>query len=249
MKRILSLLSIPILALAACSPKVYAPQSHTEQFYSITGKSAATDTSAIAHMLQPYKRGVDTQMTVVIGHTDEPLTKAQPESLLGNFMADAQLEAGRRINPKTIAAIANYGGIRIPYIAPGAITKGKIYELMPFDNMLTLIDMPGDALHKLCDAMAAKKGWPVSGITFIIKDNKATDIMIGGQPLSDALFYTIATNDYIARGGDNCDMLTPLKKRFTTIFLRDVFINYIADLERAGKPLHPSLDKRISYAE
>ena len=100
-------------------------------------------------------------MMVIIGHSDIPLTKAQPESTLGNFMADAMLVAGQRIDPDVVAAIGNYGGIRLPYIAPGPITRGKVYELMPFDNTLNIIEIPGAVLQQFCDAMAARKGWPM----------------------------------------------------------------------------------------
>ena len=231
----------------SCSPRHLYVQEHKEQQYTI--KKEDPSDSSLTSMLRPYKRGVDTQMQVVIGHTDIPLTKAQPESTLGNFLADATLMAAQKIDPKVVAAVGNYGGIRITYISPGVITRGKMYELMPFDNMLTIIEIPGAVLQQFCDAMAARKGWPVSGISFIIKDKQATDISIAGQPLNPSLVYKIAVNDYISRGGDNCDFLQPLKKRTTTVFLRDAMIEYVAALEEEGKPLHPTLQKRIQYAE
>src|SRR5205823_1849145 len=100
-----------------------------------------------------------------------------------------------------------------------------------------------------CDAMALRKGWPVSGLQFTIKDNKAGDILIGGQPLDEYRIYKLAINDYIARGGYNCGFMTPLKKRYTRIFVRDALIDYVARLEQENKALHPMLEKRIQYAE
>lgn len=244
MKKLLPLL---LLLLAACSPHPMRVVAHTEQQYTISKEGAAD--SVITALIRPYKRGVDTQMQVVIGYTDIPLTKAQPESTLGNFVADATLEAAKRIDPKTVAAVSNYGGIRLSFIAAGPITRGKVYELMPFDNMLTIVELPGNVLQQLCDKMAASKGWPVSGLTFTIKDKAAIDVMVGGQPLNNALFYKIALSDYVARGGDNCDFLKPMKKRATVVFIRDAMLNYVTALETAGKPLHPTLDNRIRYAE
>ena len=139
--------------------------------------------------------------------------------------------------------------MRVPFIAAGPITKGKIYELMPFDNMLTIAEVPGDVVQLLCNKIAAAKGWPVSGIRFTIKDGAAEQITVGGQPLDEHRIYKLAINDYIAKGGDNCDFLTTVKKRYTTIFLRDVLIAYVVTLEGQGRPLHPVLDKRIQYAE
>ena len=120
---------------------------------------------------------------------------------------------------------------------------------MPFDNMLTIAEIPGTVLQQFCDAMAARKGWPISGITYTIKDKVATNVMVDGTPLNSNIIYRIAVNDYIAKGGDNCDFLQPLKKHYTTIFLRDAMIAYVVALEQEGKPVHPRIEKRIQYAE
>jgi 2',3'-cyclic-nucleotide 2'-phosphodiesterase (5'-nucleotidase family) len=242
-----SVLAVFLLAMVGCSPAHLYVQNYQPQQYVIK-KEDVGDSSMIA-MLKPYKRGMDTQMNVVIGHTDIPLTKAQPESTLGYFFSDATLIAARKLDSKVVAAVGNYGGIRLPYIAPGVITKGRLYELMPFDNMLTIVEIPGSVLQQFCDAMAARKGWPISGITYTIKDKTAVDVMVDGAALNSNMVYKIAVNDYVARGGDNCDFLQPLKKRYTSIFLRDAMIEYVAALERDGKPLHPVLEKRIQYAE
>lgn len=241
------LIALSVAWYGSSCHKPYYIRQHREQVYAID-RNAAAD-SSLSSWLAPYKRGVDTQMQVVIGHTDIPLTKAQPESTLGNFMADAQLVAGRRIDPKVDASVVNYGGIRLTYINPGEITKGRMYELMPFDNMLCIVEIPGTVLKQFCDAMAMRKGWPVAGLTFTIRDKKAENIMVNGNPINDHLVYKIAVNDYTARGGDNCDFLVPLKKKYTSVFLRDALIDYVIALEQQGKPLHPNLEKRIQYAE
>jgi len=245
--KFLILHAVFVCFLFSCSPRQMLVTSHTEQQYAIN-KSEVQD-SSITALLRPYKKGVDTQMDVVLGHTDIPLTKAQPESTLGNFLADATLRAGKNVDPKVEAAVGNYGGIRIPYIAPGAITRGKIYELMPFDNMLTIIEISGSDLLKFCDHIAAYRGWPVSGLRFMIKDKKADSVLINGVPVNTARYYKIAVNDYIANGGDNCDVLKQQKKRNTTVFIRDALIQYLSSLEREGQPLHPVLDQRIRYAD
>jgi len=220
---------------------------HKERLYVVDG--TARQDSALVRMVLPYKHGVDTLMQQVIGHTDVPLTKAQPECLLGNFMADASLQAGRRLNPKTDAAIMNYGGIRVPMIMPGAITRGKLFELMPFDNQLCVIEVPGTVLQQCCDLIAAAKGWPVSGIRFVIRDKKATDVRINGAALDPNQVYHIAVNDYLANGGDNCAFLRPLPRQASRRLLRDILTEYVAALEASGKPLHPVIEDRITYAE
>jgi hypothetical protein len=32
-----------------------------------------------------------------------------------------------------------------------------MYEMMPFDNMLTIVEIPGTVLQQFCDMMAAAK--------------------------------------------------------------------------------------------
>ncbi len=246
MKSLFAKLLLIALFFASCHHPLVLQQK-THQLYTInnTGKLD----SNLVKMLAPYKVGVDTQMNVVIGHTDIPLTKAQPESTLGNFMADAQLIAAQKLDRKVVASFVNYGGIRINYIAPGVLTRGKMFELMPFDNTVTILEVSGELLKRLCNHIAKGKGWPVAGITFKIKDKEAQDILLNGRPINDNVIYKITLSDYLARGGDNCDFFELLKKRYTSIFLRDALIEYVQQLELQHLPLHPNLEKRIEYVE
>ena len=239
-------LALILFVLVSCHSSLHV-QHRSAIVYNIE-KDTPSD-SNIVKMLHPYKLGVDTQMSVIIGHTDIPLTKAQPESSIGNLIADAQLEAAKKTDNKVVGSVVNYGGMRLNYIAPGVITKGKMYELMPFDNTVVVAQIPGDVLKKFCDHMAKYKGWPISGITYTIKDKEAVNIKVGIDPLNENLVYNIAISDYIANGGDNCDFLKPLRKKFTTIFVRDALIDYIARHEKNEQLLHPVIEKRIQYAE
>lgn len=236
-----------LLLLASCS--VSRKQvSNYRTSYTVIDTTLVKD-NRLEQMLQPYKQRMDTAMNVVIGYSEVPLSKAQPESTLGNFMADAQLAFAKRSDPATQVAVMNYGGIRLPYISPGPLTKGKIYELMPFDNKLTIVEIPGKVLRQFCDHMAAYGGWPVAGISFRIKDKKAQDIQIGKEPLNDQLVYHTAVSDYIANGGDNCDFLGDCKKTYFNVFVRDMLIDYLAELNSKGQKLNVKIEKRVSYAE
>ncbi|RYD52100.1 MAG: hypothetical protein EOP52_07945 [Sphingobacteriales bacterium] len=233
--------------LGCTAPRMLVAEKPTGTFYPIDSTVGRSD--RLTTLLRPYKAGVDTQMQVLVGALDAPLTKAQPESTMGNLVADAQLEAARKLDPKVVAAVSNYGGLRLPMIPKGAVTRGKIYELMPFDNTVCIVEIPGSVVQQYCNSMAKRKGWPVSGITFTIKDTAATNILIGGQKLDGARLYKFALNDYNARGGDNCDFLIPLKKRYTTVFIRDAIFAQLAAAQASGKPYHPYLDERVRYAD
>ena len=79
--------------------------------------------------------------------------------------------------------VANYGGIRINSVTDGDLTLGKVYEIMPFENALVVMDLNGDQVKLLLDRIAAYGGWPVSeGLNFEIADSTATNIVIQNKP-------------------------------------------------------------------
>lgn len=232
---------------SACAPKGYVLQEFHYQAVPITDTIAPeVDMQAF---VQVYKIHLDSVMNEVVGISEVPMTKAQPESTLGNFAADAQLEAGRKIDNLSSISVVNYGGLRIPFVGKGELTKGKIYEVMPFDNMLTIVEIPGTVLKVFCDHMAARKGWPVSGLSFTIKDGKATGILVNGEPLKENTVYKLVTSDYIANGGDECEFLLPLNRRSSTVFLRDAMIEKARRDTKAEGGLRPKLENRVTYAE
>ena len=93
-----------------------------------------------------------------------PLTKGRPESSLGNWTADLLLAAARDLFPGYAIAFAvqNYGGLRLSEIGTGPLTVSELYELMPFDNELVLVELGGATLRAFIDHTLADGGWPVS---------------------------------------------------------------------------------------
>jgi 2',3'-cyclic-nucleotide 2'-phosphodiesterase (5'-nucleotidase family) len=235
-----------LLMLQSCHPS-WQVAEHTREVYLVRPDAGAD--SALVRMLAPYKTQLDAEVKTVIGFTDTMLIREQPESTLGNFLADALLSAARKAGYQSDAAIVNYGSLRLPYISPGPLTTGMMFELMPFDNLLVIVEMPGTSLRQFCSIIAAAGGWPVSDIRFVIRDGKATEITVGGKPLDDQATYHIAVNDFMAKGGDNCGMLVSLPQQLTTVAVREILIEYVSALARDGRPLHPVLEKRIRHAE
>lgn len=226
----------------------------SKQFSTISPAELKIDTTLLKqqemeNFLAPFHMRMDSLMDVVVGISNVPLSKSQPESTMGNFMADAQLFIAQKINPKVSVSVINYGGMRIPYVSPGKITKGKIYEMMPFDNKLTIVEIPGSILIEFCHKMAASKGWPVAGLQFQIQNGKAVDIFVNGQKINPQLIYLTAVSDYIANGGDHCEFLIPCKREYKNVFVRDMLIEYLEDLTVRGEYLNSKIENRIRYAD
>lgn len=144
-------------------------------------------------------------------------------------------------------ALQNYGGLRLPSLAKGELTVGEVYELMPFDNQLVVLNLNGVVMKKLVDAIADKNGWPVSrGLSFVIEDRKATDILINGQPFDPSKTYRAAVPDYVANGGDQSDYLTDLDQEESGVFIRDIIIEHLEELQEHKLPIVIDHTERIT---
>lgn len=151
------------------------------------------------------------------------------ETNLGNLITDAMRHAsGADI------ALTNGGGIRAS-IPAGDITKGDVLTVLPFGNYVVTKNMSGKAIkealeHGLTAYPETAGGFPhVSGIKFTFNPsaapgNRVTSITLSnGQPLNPDKFYTLATNDFMAAGGDGYTMIG----------------------ESAGETIYSSLDEAV----
>ena len=228
----------------ACST-TYSPQSVDYVDYRV--KQERITDSSILHLLSPYSSRLNASMNEVIGQVETNLEKRQPEGTLGNVVADVMLLTARKSYGKQVdAAFMNYGGIRLTQIPPGPLTRGKVYELSPFDNVVVLLEIKGKVLRQFLDHVAGRGGWPVAGLRLRIADKKAEDIVIGNKPLNDDATYTIALLDYNANGGDDCVMLTNLPQQNNGIIFRDQLQEYFMQLQKEGKSITASVEGRIT---
>ncbi len=221
-----------LLLLSSCAT-IYQPRKTIYYDYRI--HKIESDAGVIS-ILKPYSDSINKVMNIVVGVTSETLEKKQPNGSLGLVLVQAmQQMAAVKYNTKVDAAFINNGGIRIPTLAKGNVTVGKVYEIMPFDNLLILQTISGKTLQDFIDLIARKGGWPVSGITFTIASGKATQVLVGGKPIDPLTMYTIANSDYIANGGDDADMLRPVPQRNDNVLLRDIFIEFFKMKYAAGE--------------
>lgn len=243
----ITLLGLLMGLLVACR-SVYVPSQVHFGSQRIT-RELATD-SALFFLIKPYGDSVDKSMSTVLGTVRQTLEKDQPEGTLGNFMADAYLAMGKRKFGEPIdAAFVNYGGIRLNQLPAGPLTLGKIFELMPFDNLLVLQQLSGVQLQSFLDLVAARGGWPVAGIRFTIKNKKAIDIYIKDTPLQPEAQYWILNSDFVASGGDNADMLKVLPQRSTGYLARKALIDYVILQSQQQGSIGAVLEQRVRYAQ
>ncbi|RYY14082.1 MAG: hypothetical protein EOO36_14845, partial [Cytophagaceae bacterium] len=136
------------------------------------------------------------------------------------------------------------GGLRTALPA-GNITLGNIFELMPFENELVVLDAPGPVVQQLF-AYAARIGMPIAGAVYTVGPDKAPQaISIGGRPFDPVRTYSIAVSDYLAGGGDNLTFLKDARLSHTGLLLRTVIVNHIKALTAAGQPVTAQVEGRV----
>lgn len=225
-------------------------QAQKVQYNDYRIAAGAKQDSSMLALLRPYSDSLSKSMNDVVAVSETDLEKKQPEGSLGNFLADAMLAMAQKSYATHVdAAFINYGGIRLPSLPAGNITRSKVFELSPFDNLLIIQKINGKVLQEFLDHIAGRGGWPCSGIKMQIKDKKAINVTIGGTPLNESATYTIANNDYVANGGDDCAMLKPIPQVSNGYIFRDAVFDYLAELMKQGKKIAAKTENRVSNAE
>lgn len=202
-------------------------------------------------LLAPYRHKVDSVMSIVIGHAGAPFEADKPGIV--NLLSDFVLDKGRSMTDRHVDfAVMNIGGIRCD-MPQGDITKGLIMNMLPFDNKINIISLPGKKVREAFDLMARIKRFGVSGNVDIAVDEtagKCVKATIDGTPLDPDRTYNIATIDYITRGGDYMEPFThsSMLDRSDRILYLD-FIDYIAEGPLKGRDLTPDNTMRIHSAK
>jgi 2',3'-cyclic-nucleotide 2'-phosphodiesterase (5'-nucleotidase family) len=240
-------LLVSLLVVQSCTTVQLIPAEVYHKSYPVINNQKSD--SSILMMLSPYKDSVNKTMNKVIGFATETLTKSNDQVTLGNFFTDAMKETGEKhFGRKIDVAVVNVGGMR-SYIPKGDITVGKIYELMPFDNLLVLQEVKGSLLKQFLDHTASAGGWPLNGVTMTIKNKRAENVLIGGKPLDENATYVLANSDYVANGGDNTEMLKQVRQINIGYLMRDALIEYVQQFTKNGKPVTANKEIRITNAD
>jgi len=185
----------------------------------------------IAALVKTYTDKLDQELGIEIGSTETPLdsrraTVRSGEAAIGNLIADAMRDA-----TGADVAITNGGGIRgdREYPAEAKLTRKDVLTELPFGNKTVKLELGGgDILAAIENGLSqvetgAGRFPQISGMTVTADldrpvGERVVEIVIGGAPLDHpAKTYIVATNDFMARGGDGYDALTKGKQLINAI--------------------------------
>lgn len=238
-----------ILILFSCSPHFAVKQINTQNI-AVNQQTSHVD-SLLQALVKPYRDSIQHDMSKVIAVSASPLIKDKPESKLTNLVSDIMLEYAaqyclkQNLAIKPNASYVNYGGLRAS-LPQGEITVGHIFELMPFENEVVLIQVSGGAMLKMADKIAARGGEGVSGLKLGIRNGKPSTLKIDGREVDAEANYWLVTNDYIANGGDQMSMLVNSADKIETkMKIRDLLISSLAQRYKISGKIDVKEDGRI----
>jgi 2',3'-cyclic-nucleotide 2'-phosphodiesterase (5'-nucleotidase family) len=189
----------------------------THELIPITDKTPSDP--AMAALIKRYGDELGRDLQIVIGETTVPLDARnavvrRQESSLGNFIADVM-----RAAVGADLTITNGGGIRTDALFPaGPIRRRDVFAWLPFGNIVTKVAVTGAAVRAALEngvsqwQQVAGRFPQVSGLQFTFNPDRPAgsrvlSVSVGGRPLDDAATFTVATNDFMQRGGDGYTML------------------------------------------
>ena len=211
--------------------------------YRLLPTSGVKPNPGIAARIAAYRQEFDHRLAERVAMLSTELdsrlaTVRSAESSMGDVIADAMLDASH-----ADAAIMNGGGIRGDrlYAAGSVLTRKDIQRELPFANTLVLVELSGSALLRALEngvSQVAQQGgrFPqVAGLSFSFDPGKPvgrriSKVLIRGAPLDSKKLYTLAINDYLARGGDGYDSLRDAKRLPVEIEgrgLNEIVVDYL----------------------
>lgn len=196
--------------------------------------------------LAPFKEKVDSFVGPVIGNSDIYMNADRPESLLSNWAADVLLTEASKKYGKIDFAVINIGGLRSS-MPKGAIRRGDIIDIAPFQNMLVIITLKGSDVKELFNQFSIYGGEGVSHGVKILMDTKKlkSEGTLKGKKIKDNKLYRIATLDYLAEGNDNMKAFCKAVKTIRTDTpVRDIYMDYISKQNAKGKSLNAKIEGR-----
>ncbi|MGW5655939.1 bifunctional metallophosphatase/5'-nucleotidase [Streptomyces humi] len=205
-----------------------------------------------------------------IGWISADVSSTGTESPMGDLIADAQFAYGKELDPETDLALMNPGGVRagLTYAAKagegdGVVTYAEGFTVQPFANTVNLQNFTGAQLIQVLkeqvsgsNAAAPKILQPSANLTYTLDLTKtgadrvvSDSIRLDGKAVDPAATYRVATNSFLAGGGDG----------FTTLGLGTddlvgtddlaALAQYLTAHSSAASPLTPPAANRITIVQ
>lgn len=220
----------------------------------------AAESPAIIDQLRSYKDGINELKKQMVGQVEKDLWTIRIPghihpmtgivmthgSQITPLVADSFFWKANQLGIKADMAIQNAGSVRID-LAAGDLTFGDIYELLPFENTMFVLDIQGQKIKECFESLIDRIQNPdndgafpyTSNMKFTIDMNQPSgnrltkmeikDANCNWIPLDPDKEYRVVTNAYLASGKDGYDVLSQTTGyRSDTGYLdAEIFVEYV----------------------
>jgi 2',3'-cyclic-nucleotide 2'-phosphodiesterase (5'-nucleotidase family) len=225
-------------------------KASSAQLIELHDESAPEDRVAeVERLCAEMAARADAEMRSTVGELAGPLKAGRgPFSTpAGNWVADLMRERTR-----ADVGIHNRGGTRAE-IDAGPVTLREVFEMLPFDNDVVVLELRGADLEAVVRGAiegTAHSGLDYSGLAVFVRSTLVEGkprlsyerLEVGGSPIEAARLYRVATNSFLAGGGDGIGGFARAKRLAQDpILLREL----AAEALRSGRTPSVQLDARI----
>ncbi|ELP64215.1 bifunctional metallophosphatase/5'-nucleotidase [Streptomyces turgidiscabies] len=205
-----------------------------------------------------------------IGYISGDINSTGTESPMGDLIADAQLAYGKKLDPETDLALMNPGGIRagLTFAAKGSegdgvVTYAEGFTVQPFSNTVNLQNFTGAQLVSVLqeqvsgtNAASPKVLQVSSGLTYTLDMTKAgaerlvaASVRLNGAAIDPAATYRVATNSFLAGGGDGFPTLGQGTGDLVGTDDLAALADYLTANSTATTPIAPPAANRITIVQ
>jgi 2',3'-cyclic-nucleotide 2'-phosphodiesterase (5'-nucleotidase family) len=192
----------------------------------------------VAATVRHYQQLVAPEIGEIVGRASVRLTRDyRAESLLGSYVADVMREL-----TNTEMAITNAGGLRAD-LPRGEVSKGHVLDALPFVNTVVICEMTGAQIKEVLEqGFTLERGMvQVSGLRARYdlsrpKGRRLLELEMGGRPVEDAKTYRVATNSFLAQGGDLYATFTRVKQQDTGKLLSTAVLEHLRRVKQVERP-------------
>jgi 2',3'-cyclic-nucleotide 2'-phosphodiesterase (5'-nucleotidase family) len=231
------LLSILSLSLAAQAPRGSG--------IALPVTDALADDVEVQKVITPLAAEIKASFGLPLVEAPEGLFRGRrgEENRLGYWLTDVMRQAAQEATGTPVKfAITNQGGIRAN-LHPGQLKVGDIFEVMPFENELVVVELTGaEVIQVVKEGILHRGGEPCSGVKVVVSGTPtAASLLVtweDGSPIKPDEPVKVATSDYLYSGGDSIPTLKKGRHPFTTgITLRQVLLDACAKLAKQKRDL------------
>ncbi len=189
----------------------------TSELAKMVGITEVKEDATVKAYVDSQKAKVEKITSEVVAYTpvdlvgERAMVRTRPTNM-GNMIADAMIEA-----TGADVALTNGGGIRAS-IAAGDVTRGDVITVLPFNNVTIVVEVTGQDIYDALEWGYSKLpetngGFPqTAGMRVVYSrfsdpGNRIKRVLIDGKSIDKDATYTLATNDFLAAGGDGYTML------------------------------------------